>query len=726
MSTMRDPEISRRGFLKTGVIAVGSQLLGDGPGGPAAADAAENLTPEPDEVVESCCAFCQARCTTKVHVRDGEVTNVFGSPENYWTRGAMCPKGKSQVELTYSSHRILHPLLRDGSGWKRISFDEAVDMVADRILEVKRSHPEDYAHRVALFMPNWESRESELAALMALQMAGFPDAASPGETCIASTSTAFRICLGTANSTTTMDEMLNSKTLVLWGINLAEIYPTYMRWILEAREKGVKVVYIDPRRTPTSNFCDLQVTPRPGSDGALALGVARILIEEGLIDKDYITSHVKGFEELSMGARDYSLERTSEITWVPAEEIVKLARILGGSPRTLVWLGGSLARYTNGLQTVRNIISLQAITNNLDGPGKGIMDVLGGKPGGEHEFLEHYNAPDLPGGLNFRKILNNMKRGKLDVLLLDSSYRRYPDANTVKEAISKVGLVVYRGFFMTEEAELAHLIIPGCFAFESSGSMYGTQRQVVWRRQVIERRGETMDEFSFYSALGRKLNPGKFPPVQSPEEMYNLFQEKIPSWGGLTLERVQKTRTGLTWPSYSIDEPESRGSIFKDGKFPTEDGKIRLNAGPMGPIRWEEPEGSPLDGKSDEYMKFPLIFTQGKVVHHWHLSITNWSSYMGQFSEGNVVHIHPETASGCGLADGEWAHIETKIGKLKARVKVSKGVLPGVVWTPSHPAPNSPSPGNRGEVLNAIIPNYWDKVSAQFNGFGCRLVKAPA
>jgi formate dehydrogenase major subunit len=720
---MKMADITRRGFLKVGALTVGAPFVGAHLGVPPAA--ASPISPATvDREVDSCCQFCQVRCTTKVQIKDGRVVNVFGNLENFWTGGTMCPKGKSMVELAYSPHRILHPLVRDGGGWRRIGYREAVDMVAERIKKVKADNPEDFAHRVVLFMPLWESRESELAALMALRLAGFADVCQPGDACIGSAATVLRICLGSSNSPTTLDEALNSRTLVLWGANIAEMYPPYMRWIVAAREKGVKIVYLDPRRTPTSNFCDLQIMPRPGTDGAMALGIVRLLIEEGLYDKDYVKSHVKGFDELVEAAAPYTPEKTAEITWVPAEEVVLLARLLGKSEGTLIWLGGSLSRYTNGMQTVRNIIALQAITNNLHGPGKGLMNVQGGKPGGDDEVIEHYSAPNLEPGLNFRKALYNMKKGRVDVLLLNSSYRRYPDAGGVREAISKVGLVVYRGFFMDAEAELAHVIIPGSMVFESEGSQYGAQRQVVWRDKAVERPGETVEDWRFYVDLGKKLSPDAYPPVGSAEDIYEMVRQRVPSWKGLTLERLKASPTGITWPSYSTEEPERRGSVFADGRFLTEDGKVQLSFKPLGPIGWSEPEGSPLNSKSEEYEKFPLIFIQGKVVHQWQHTFTNWSAYMGQFSEGNIVQVHPETAQGLGLADGDWVYIETVLGKLKARLKVSGNILRRVVWTPSHPAPRSPVSGNQGVSVNTIVPNYWDKVSAQFNGFGCKLTKA--
>lgn len=690
----------------------------------------ENLvfgTPLPkegiDREVDSCCQFCQVRCTTKVQVKDDRVINVYGNPDNFWTGGAMCPKGKSLVELTYSPHRILYPMLREGNNWRRISYASALDMVAKKILRVKEKHPDDYAHRVVLFEPLWESRESELAAKMAMHLAGFPDLCSPGDACIGSSATTLRLCLGSAVSPTTLDEILNAETLVLLGANIAEMYPVYTRWLLRAKEKGVKIIYLDPRITPTSNFCNMQLRPRPGTDGALVLGIIRYLIEHDLYDKVYMESYVNGFEDLREGAEPYTPERVSEITWIPRDAVVQLAEQLGRDKKRICWIGGSISRYTNSMQTVRAIIGLQAITANLTGPGRGIMNVQGGKPGGGEQFQEIYRAPDLAHRLSFRKALYNMKRKGVDVLILNGAYRRYPDANRVKKAIEKVTFVVYRGFFMNAEAELAHLIIPGTMVYESSGSQYGAQRQVVWRNKAIPRPGETVEDWRFYSDLGKKLCGDRFPSVDGPEDIYELFREEAPTWRGLTLERVKRSPTGITWPYGDPGKPEARGSLYPNNDFMTQRGKVELRIPALGPVKWSEPKGSPKDKRRGSE-EFPLIFSQGKVVWHWQHTYTNWSEFMGQFSEGNFVAAHPDTVQGLGMKDGDLVFIETKIGKIRARLKVSSAVLPGVIWTPSHPAPTALVPGNAGESINTIVPYYWDKVSAQFNGFGCRLTKA--
>ena len=714
--------MNRRDFLKAGALAAG------GLGAPLAfcteahpsTDAGEEKLF--DSEVNGCCQFCQVRCTTKVQVKNGRVINVYGNPDNAWTQGGMCPKGQSMVELTYSPHRLLYPIKREGNGWKRISYQEAIDLVAGRILKVKEDSPEDYAHQVVLFAPLWESHESELAATMALNLSGLPDICHPGDACIGNTGAALRLCLGSPITPTTLDEALNSDRLVLWGANIAEVYPLYVRWIDRARAKGIKVLYVDPRRTPTSNHCDDQWTPRPGTDGAFALGVIRHLIKEKRYDEKYVERYVNGFKDLIGATERYSPEEVEKITGISRRRMVDFAESLAGSKATMVWLGGALSRYTNSIQTVRAIIALQAIMGQLSGPGKGLMAVQAGKPGGGEAFEETYRAPDLAPGLTFRKILYNMERSRVKVLLLNSSYRRYPDANRVKKAIEKVELVVYRGFFMDEEAKLAHLVIPATMVFESSGSQYGAQRQVVWRESAVAPPEETVEDWRFYRDLGKKIAGSRYPSFETTEEIYEMFRQKSSSWTGLTLDRLKKNPTGISWPCPSADHPGTRGTLYPNDRFLTRDRKVELRSDILGPISWSEPQGSPK-GEGSEAKGFPLIFLQGKVVQHWQQTYTNWSAYMAQFSEENVIHIHPETAKGLALADGDRAILETEKGRIAGKVRLSELILPGVVWTPSHPEPASPYRGNAGESINTIIPGYWDEVSAQFNGFGCRLEK---
>jgi anaerobic selenocysteine-containing dehydrogenase len=329
---------------------------------------------------------------------------------------------------------------------------------------------------VALFAPLWESREAEIAAQMTMHLAGFPDFSHPGDACNNNAGVTLDAYLGTAIAETTVDELPNAEVAVFFGANIAELYPPYVRWLQAAREKGTKLFYIDPRRTPTGSLCDVTLSPRPGTDGALVLGLLNYLISQDLCDRKFVSSHVNGFDLVVDSVKPYTLERVAEITRLRQDEIRNLAETLGRSRRTIVWIAGGISRYTNAIQTARAIIALQALTGNLAGSGKGLLHFQSGKPGGGEAFDEKYKMPDMPKGLFYRKILNNMERGNLKVLLLNSSYRKFPDSNRVRKAIEKVDFVIHRGFFMNEEAKVSHLIVPGTMNFESEGSQYGLNR----------------------------------------------------------------------------------------------------------------------------------------------------------------------------------------------------------------------------------------------------------
>lgn len=719
----RRKRISRRSFMKLGTSAL---LLASVPG----ETNAMGLNPSRPVLgafrsVKGYCPFCQVRCTYNarlVSTKNGEILHdIVGDPGNRWTFGTMCPKGMSMVELVKSPYRITEPMLRTESGWKKISYHEAVDMVASRLVELRSKHGEKISSRLALTSPLWDCRESELAALMTMRLAGSANIMPAGEVCISSASNVLSMLLGANTSTTTVNEIVHCKTLVLWGANLNELYPPYTRWLEEARRQGVEIVYVDFRRTRTSKWSDWQIMPRPGTDGAIVFGAIKYILDNGLEDSDYYLGQTVGHEDLLSGVKSYTLEHASQISGVPEAELLRLYQTLGTSPSTIIWMGGALSRYTNGIATIRGIISLQGIKGNLIGSGRGVLTMEGGKPEGEKEFVDHACGEIEATGVNFRRLLAAMKKGEIDLLFLNSSYRRYPDSKNVRAALQNVPFIIHRGFFMTEETQVAHLFLPATFSPESDGSHYGAEKQVVWRDKMINAPDSCVPDWQFYRDVGLKIAPDKYPTFSGPAELYEMFRQAVPSWTGMPLERLKASPDGVVWPVYKIDGEELIGSQFREGKLHTEDGKLALNSQVLGPLRWEVPRGSPLgkEAKKD----YPLFCTQGKVVTHWQQTLTNFSEALAQFSNGRYISLHPDTARELGLEKGDNVRLETETGEVEGYILPDPGLLPGCVFTPSHLSESSPFPQNRSKHINNILPNYWDRISAQFNGIGCRLVK---
>nr|WP_308775429.1 molybdopterin-dependent oxidoreductase [uncultured Bilophila sp.] len=216
---------SRRHFLQYGMAAIaGGGALGCLPGHAPQALAG---TPAPaDELVKGYCPFCQVRCTYHARVRNGKILELIGDRDNRWAGGAMCPKGMSIVELIGSPHRLVQPMLRQGSAWKTISYAEAVNVVVDKLRASRAQHGDKIAGRLALTSPLWDCRESELAALMAMRTAGGVNVMPAGEVCISTASNVLGMLLGANTSTTTVNEIVNAQTLVLWGANISETRPT--------------------------------------------------------------------------------------------------------------------------------------------------------------------------------------------------------------------------------------------------------------------------------------------------------------------------------------------------------------------------------------------------------------------------------------------------------------------------------------------------------------------
>ena len=605
---------SRRHFLQYGMAAIaGGTALGGLP--VHAAQAPAGTAAPQNDLVKGYCPFCQVRCTYHARVRNGKILELIGDRGNRWTGGAMCPKGLSIVELLNSPYRLVQPMLKQGSEWKTISYAEAVDIVVDKLRQSRAKHGDKIAERLALTSPLWDCRESELAALMTMRTAGGVNVMPAGEVCISTASNVLGMLLGANTSTTTVNEIVNAKTLVLWGANISETYPPYTRWLDKARDAGVRILSVDCRKTPTSAWAADQLMPLPGTDGALALGAIRFVLENGAFDRARVDESITGFELMEKGAQPWNVDKVAQATGLSEDAVTAFYRTLAESPRTIIWMGGCLSRYTNGLQSIRAIIALQALRDNLIGSGRGLLTMEGGKPEGEKEFVDAVCGPAKDSGVNFRRLLNTMKKGNLDVLFLNSSYRRYPDCTGVAEAIKKVGFVVHRGFFKTEEMDVADLFVPAAFGPESAGSHYGAEKQVVWRDKCVDAPGSCVPDWQFYRDIGRKLAPEIYPDFTGPEELSERFRNTVPSWKAMSVSRMRQSPDGLIWPQPEEGAQERIGTVFTSGTYATENGKIPLDLKLMGAFGWTPPKGNPHGADADK--EYPLVLTQGKVVTQW-------------------------------------------------------------------------------------------------------------
>ncbi len=719
-------DFSRREFIKMGVGLGGTALLASAPSWayakgafPFSKDDVDQLSEK--KLVKGYCPFCQVRCTYHAEVVNGKAVNFIGDRGNKWTGGAMCSKGLSMLSLVSSPYRLTEPMVRTANGLEPISYQDALKLIVQKVHECREKRGAKAGNFMAQTAPLYDCRESEIAALMTMRFLGCNNIMPPGEVCISSTSVMLTSHLGTFNSTTTVDELVNADTIILWGSNISETYPPYTRWLDKAKEKGVKIILIDNRKSPTSAFADTQFMPLPGTDGALAIGALKYLIDTDNYDKDAVQNTTTGFERLQNDSQKYTIDFVAEQTKLTKEEILNLYKIIAQSKKTILWIGGCLARYTNGITTIRSLIAIQGIRNNFASSGQGLMTMEGGKPEGEEIFIDKYTDSLRGKGVNFRRLLGNMKKGNLDILFLNSSYRRYPDSVNVRKAIENCGFVIHRGFFMTEEVEVADLFLPATFSLESKGSHYGAEKQVVWRDKAQDAPGQCVPDWQFYKDLGMLLAPDKYYNFKDPEDLFVSFSKEVEGWHGITIEKVKNSPDGVIWPLNDPNEKERTGTIYPNAHYHTSDHKLPLNIELYNGYNWELPRGNPNGSKGNK--DFPLVFTQGKVATHWQQTLTNVSEALAQITPYRYVQLNPKTAEKYSITQGEAIYLETEWGKLEAVAQITPTIIEDVIFTPSHYMNSSPYPTTKSVDVNAILPNYWDRISAQFNGIGCRVVK---
>ena len=313
----------------------------------------------------ACPRNCYSTCSFKAHVENGKLVNIDPHPGNRATPEGICIKGLSYVERAHARDRILHPLKRNSCGeFERVTWEEAMAEIAGRMTGLKEKHgPQSILFYTGSGMSGLVNRFSNLFWEL------FGGATTIyGNLCWPAGLEAVRLTLDD-NKHNAPWAIEQAKLIILWGKNPAETNIQQMIFIERAQRQGAKLVVIDPRRTPSSERADLLVQPRPGTDAALALGLANLVISLGLTDQQFIRDNVLGYEAFRESIRELTPEKTTKITDVPVEFLEELARDIGTvRPMTLA-PGYGMQRFTNGGQTIRSLLALNVITGNIGKPG---------------------------------------------------------------------------------------------------------------------------------------------------------------------------------------------------------------------------------------------------------------------------------------------------------------------------------------------------------------------
>ncbi|MFO7170853.1 MAG: molybdopterin oxidoreductase family protein [Chloroflexota bacterium] len=647
----------------------------------------------------ACPHDCPDTCATVTEVRDGRAVTFYADRQHPVTDGWLCAKVRPYLERVYSSDRLLYPLRRvgpKGSGaWQRITWDEAIAEIADRWRQIIAEYgaaailPYSYSGTLGLL------QNAICAARLWNRMGA---SGLERSICGAAAETAVEATLGARWAPDPAD-VLHSRLVLIWGHNPASTGPHFMPLLRRAQRQGAHVVVIDPRRTLTARSADEHIRPRPATDGALALGLMHVIFAENLHDEPWLEAHSLGWRELRERVRAYPPERVAEITGVPTETIVALARRYATTRPALLKSADGLQRHGNGGQTFRALCCLPAVTGQYGVLGGGLSYSTSGYVKWDAEALGHASeCPPTPRVINMNRLGAALTGEAADPPVMSlyvfaaNPATSSPNAGLIVKGLQREDLfTVVHEQFMTDTARYADIVLPATTQLEHVDlhKAYG-HRNLQYNHPAIQPLGEAKSNWDVMRLLAGAMGYTEPWLHESAEEairgVLDATRAHNPYLTGITLERLQAEGTV---PLHFT--PETRVP-FADGRFPTPSGKVELwceamRAYGLDPLPdFELPHEFQLaDGDNDRSAgsgpQAPLVLISAAPHHFVSSSMANQPSL--QAKEGApYVELHPQDAAARGVEHGADVILANGRGWCRLRAVVTEDVPPGVAVAP--------------------------------------------
>ncbi|TVO51616.1 molybdopterin-containing oxidoreductase family protein [Denitromonas halophila] len=643
-------------------------------------------------IVRAACPHdCPDTCAMHITVEDGRAVKVRGAEDHPFTHGALCTKVAHYLDRVYSPDRLTHPMKRIGKKgegrFERISWDEALDTIATRFAEIAADDPRGilpYSYAGTMGLVQSSGMDRRFFHRLGASLLDRTICASAG-------SAGWKSVIG-ASVGTDPEAVVDARLILIWGANPVVSNLHGWRFMQQAKRKGARLVCIDPWRTQTAEKCDLHLAPLPGTDGAIALAMMQVLIEDDLIAHDYIAQHTLGFEALAERVRHCTPEWAAPLTGLPAEAIRQLARDYGSTRPSVIRLNYGLNRCAGGGTAVRNIACLPALVGAWrDVAGGAVLSTSGNFPI-DTAALER---PDLyPNADRFPpRTINMSPIGEALLTANDPPIRALyvynsnpvavaPDSNRVRAGFAREDLFcVVHELFQTDTADYADILLPATSQLEhvdvhkAYGHLYA-----VANTPAIDPVGESLPNSEVFRRLAARLG------FDDPA----LFEDDATIAAAAFIQRDARSlglSEGLAtqgWARLNLPRPFAP---FATGGFPTPSGRCEFFSQTMAdqgfdPLPgWVPPIESPVSNPT-QAARFPLAMISPPARNFLNSSFANLPRWRDK--EGApTLEIHPDDAVTRGITDGARLRIFNDRGAFHALAVVTDRVRPGVVAAPS-------------------------------------------
>ena len=659
---------------------------------------------EVDRVVDTHCCFCGQQCGIRLKVKDDQVVGFEPRYDFPFNEGKLCPKGVKRYLQGGHPDRLLDPMERDpGSpdGFRPISWDAALDQTANEIRRIQDEHgPDSFAILSGVSISN---EKSYLMGKFARLGVGTANLDYNGRLCMVSAGAAGKKALGIDRAANPWSDIPLAEVVFVAGANIAECAPITTSYIWRARDRGAKLIVMDPRVTPAARTADVFLGLRPGTDLAVLSSILHVLVQRDWLDRTFIDEHTTGFEEVAAAVAEATPTWAAEVSGVPTARIEQAAELWGTSATGMLLHARGIEHHTKGVDNVLACINLGLATGKYGKPGCGVNTITGqgnGQGGREHghkcdqlpgnrdienpEHRQHIadvwgcDVSEIPGkGLTAQEIMDAIHAGQIKGLLsiCFNPLVSLPDSNFTREALEKLEHYTVIDFFLSETAAYADVVLPGSLHEEDEGTVTTLEGRVVKINEAVPPPGRARRDWEIICDLAARLGRGHYFDYDSTEDIFEELRRAsrggTADYYGITWQRVIDEQ-GVFWPCPEPDHPGTQ-RLFEGGRFYHPDGRARFI-----PTPWRESSETP----DDEY---PIYLTTGRVISQY-LSGTQTrriGALVDQYPEP-LCEIHPLLAEQMGVLDGDMLRLTSRRGTMTAPAKVVSSIRPDTVFVPYH------------------------------------------
>ena len=677
--------LGRRTFLKTAGALGAAAGAGRLPG-LFNVHAMETDVAAGEEIRHSICDMCCiGRCGIEVLVKDGRATRV--RPFKDYPNGPLCVKGNSILFQLYHPDRLKYPMKRTNpkgsprAAWQRISWDEALDTIAAKLAGIKQKYGPE---KVLFYAGDPKDPVRPNLQRLALKF-GSPNYGTESSACFRAT-----VLATSLNGAGSIGLTPDTRTVIIWAHNPAWAMAREMGDLVRAKERGVKIIDVDPRMAPTTKLADIHLQLRPGTDGALALGMSRVIINENLYDENFVRNWTEGFQEFSDYVQQFTPENVEKITGVPAGRMVAAARLYASTgPTGWITSAASTVHHWNGCQNHRAISAMTALTGAVAVPGlKPSIPGLFLRDISEWRTLlpplrnKRVDLTDFPVWEQFveeiqvNRLPEHVNEGALRAgLFAGCNFRMWPQDHLYAKAISDMEFTAGADFWLTPTMELMDIVLPVATSLERLGPIAITGRTVFLPQPVVPPIGEARGDMEWMWDLAKRLGMGA--DFWNGDVMATMNWQLQPL--GLKAADLMKEPNGVVISPPSTRKPPSDKPGFKtpSGKFELKSSVLEAAGFDGLPTYREPPEGPVASPQMAE--KFPLIFNTGSREPMYTHSRHRNNPRLRELQPDPKVDINPIDARARGIQQGEDAVVETPAGRITVKANITNLAQPGVV-----------------------------------------------